>query len=104
MTADLFISYAQTMEDVMLWRALRDVGPGFYIDVGAADPDHLSVTRAFYDRGWHGINVEPLPEHVSSLKRERQRDITIQAAVAERPGTATFYRVEKNDEAGLSTL
>ena len=55
-----FVSYAQNFEDVMLWRALREVTHGFYIDVGAADPDSDSVTRAFYDRGWSGINVEPV--------------------------------------------
>ena len=54
-----FVSYAQNFEDVMLWRALRHVESGFYIDVGAAHPDDYSVTRAFYDRGWSGINVEP---------------------------------------------
>ena len=30
-----FISYAQNFEDVMLWRALKHVENGFYIDVGA---------------------------------------------------------------------
>ena len=34
-----FISYAQNYEDVILWRALRDVEHGFYVDVGAADPE-----------------------------------------------------------------
>jgi hypothetical protein len=55
------ISYAQNREDILLWRALRDLSGGFYIDVGAEDPTQNSVTRAFYERGWHGINVEPVP-------------------------------------------
>lgn len=104
MTSEPFISYAQTMEDVMLWRALRHVGPGFYIDVGAADPDRLSVTRAFYERGWHGIDVEPLPEQAARLQQKRPRDIVVQAALAEAPGTAALYRVEKDGDLGLSTL
>ena len=33
------VSYAQNFEDVMLWRALGDRPAGFWIDVGAADPD-----------------------------------------------------------------
>ena len=45
-----FVSYAQNFEDVMLWRALRHVAHGFYIDVGAGHPDESSVTRAFYAR------------------------------------------------------
>jgi hypothetical protein len=46
-----FTSYAQNFEDVTLWRALRDVEAGFYVDVGAWDPDLDSVTRAFSERG-----------------------------------------------------
>ncbi|HZF37393.1 MAG TPA: FkbM family methyltransferase, partial [Blastocatellia bacterium] len=44
-----FISYAQNFEDVMLWRALKHIDRGFYIDVGANDPDLDSVTKAFYE-------------------------------------------------------
>ena len=56
-----FISYAQNNEDVLLWRALGHVRDGFYIDVGANDPVEHSVTKAFYDAGWRGISIEPLP-------------------------------------------
>ena len=38
-----FVTYAQNFEDLMLWRALHGVHDGFYIDVGAADPDENSV-------------------------------------------------------------
>ena len=60
-----FISYAQNFEDVMLWRALgrgRD-GTGTWIDVGAGDPFLHSVTCAFHQRGWRGINLEPNGEY-----------------------------------------
>ena len=53
-----FLSYAQNMEDVMLHRALREVKQGFYVDVGANSPDLQSVTKAFYQAGWRGINIE----------------------------------------------
>src|SRR5439155_647679 len=55
-----FVSYAQNGEDFTLWCALHDVDAGTYIDIGAYDPDIDSVTRAFYDRGWSGINIEPV--------------------------------------------
>ena len=54
-----FVSYAQNFEDVMLWRALKHISNGFYIDVGAWSPDIDSVTRIFYEHGWRGVNVEP---------------------------------------------
>jgi len=47
-----FVSYAQNFEDVILWRALKHVGRGFYIDLGAQDPVIDSISLAFYEHGW----------------------------------------------------
>ena len=96
-----FVSYAQNFEDVLLWRALRGVENGFYIDVGAAHPDVDSVTRAFYDRGWSGINVEPTAEFSLRLVATRPRDINMQMVLGERPGHAELFVV---DGTGLSTM
>jgi FkbM family methyltransferase len=96
-----FLSYAQNFEDVMLWRALRGIDRGFYIDVGAAHPDTDSVTRAFYDRGWSGINVEPVAASARRLTHARLRDITLQLALGDAAGATDFFVVE---ETGLSTL
>ena len=83
------ISYAQNFEDVMLWRALKHVENGFYIDVGANDPNIESVTKTFYERGWHGINIEPLSTHFADLQNQRPRDINIRCA-----GGATAGEIE----------
>ncbi len=96
-----FVSYAQNCEDVLLWRALGAVERGFYIDVGAQHPDIDSVTRAFYDRGWSGVNIEPLVEEAARLRAARPRDITLQLALGATSGTAPFFAVEGT---GLSTL
>ncbi len=96
-----FVSYAQNLEDVMLWRALRHAEIGFYIDVGAASPTEYSVTQAFYDRGWHGINVEPHPGLFSELVAARPRDVNLQVALGDRPGTLTLHLI---GDTGLSTL
>ena len=85
----------------MLWRALGDVKQGFYIDVGAQSPDLDSVTRAFSDAGWWGINVEPHPMYHAELVKRRPRDISLQCALGERPGSATIHLVGAT---GLSTL
>lgn len=89
-----FISYAQNFEDVILWRALKGVEQGFYIDVGANDPTIDSVTKAFYDRGWHGINIEPLPSHHADLERERPRDINLQCAAASSCGEIDIWECD----------
>lgn len=96
-----FVSYAQNFEDVMLWRALRHVAPGFYIDVGAGHPDDCSVTRAFYDRGWRGLNIEPSGHYFSRLAGARPLDTNLQLALGTTPGEAILYEVPGT---GLSTM
>jgi FkbM family methyltransferase len=96
-----FISYAQNYEDVILWRALRDLERGFYVDLGAADPEELSVTRAFYERGWSGINVEPQDGYFDKLKQARPRDTNLKVAVGREVGLRTLHTVAGT---GLSTL
>ncbi|WP_114971915.1 FkbM family methyltransferase [Rhodoferax ferrireducens] len=86
-----FISYAQNHEDVMLWRALKQVKNGFYIDVGANHPSDDSVTKAFYDRGWSGINIEPLAQHIVQLQAERPRDINLQLAMGAEDGEIELF-------------
>lgn len=96
-----FISYAQNFEDVMLWRALKHVGEGFYIDVGAWSPEIDSVTRAFYEHGWRGISVEPNPEYHRQLQEVRSRDVNLRLALSDEPGSGSLNVV---DNPGLSTM
>lgn len=95
------ISFAQNQEDVMLWRALGHIRNGFYIDVGAADPVDLSVTKFFYDRGWHGINLEPQSAYFALLSAARPHDINLQLAAGREAASHIFHRI---DGTGLSTF
>jgi FkbM family methyltransferase len=88
-----FISYAQNFEDVLLWRALGHIKNGFYIDVGANDPVEHSVTKAFYDAGWHGINIEPLPSFHQEFLKQRPRDINLAIAAGAADGSLTLFDV-----------
>jgi FkbM family methyltransferase len=96
-----FVSYAQNFEDVMLWRALKHIETGFYIDVGAQDPEVDSVTKTFYDSGWHGINVEPSPQWFDKLQEKRSRDINLQLAAGSESGACLLYEFP---DTGLSTI
>lgn len=96
-----FISYAQNFEDVRLWRALQSVENGFYLDVGANHPTDDSVTRAFYDHGWHGINIEPVQAYYDALCQERPRDTNLQCVAGENAESLTFYTIA---DTGLSTV
>lgn len=81
-----FISYSQNFEDVMLWRALRHIKKGFYIDVGAQDPVNDSVSKAFYERGWRGIHIEPVPEYAALLRKDRPDETVLEIALADVDG------------------
>ncbi len=95
------ISYAQNYEDVMLWRALKHVKKGFYIDIGAAWPEDDSVTAHFYKNGWSGLNVEPNSELFRQLQEKRSRDLNVNCAVGNYVGKTEISILEN---AGLSTL
>jgi FkbM family methyltransferase len=97
-----FISFAQNGEDVVLWRALGHIESGTYLDIGANDPDLFSVTRAFYDRGWSGLCIEPEPTLVEKFKAERPRDTLLQGIISDSESeSVTFYAIAGT---GLSTM
>ena len=96
-----FVSYAQNFEDVILYRALGHIERGYFIDVGACEPEAESVTKAFYDRGWSGINVEPMPDSFARLSAARQRDVNLNVALEAAPGVARYFSVDGGN--GLST-
>jgi hypothetical protein len=50
-----FLSYARNAEDVVLWRALRDVPQGRLVEVGGQAG--AAVTRALRDRGWRAADL-----------------------------------------------
>jgi FkbM family methyltransferase len=95
-----FTSFAQNFEDVVLWRALNDVTPGRYLDIGAQDPVIDSVSYSFYKAGWRGIHVEPTPLYAALLRESRPDEIVIEAAVTDASGPIEFYEIP---ETGLST-
>jgi FkbM family methyltransferase len=95
-----FLSYAQNFEDVMLWRALRHVENGKYVDIGAQDPVVDSVSKAFYEQGWRGLHVEPVPFYADRLRHDRPDEIVLQAALGQTEGTVTLNVIAGT---GLST-
>jgi FkbM family methyltransferase len=96
------ISYAQDHEDVMLQRAFPGGVIGHYIDVGANDPVVDSVTKHFYERGWRGINIEPIPDLYDRLRADRPRDVNLNLGLANSEGRLTFH--ESPEKPGWSTF
>lgn len=102
MSSEPFISYAQNGEDVVLWRALGDIPNGRYVDVGGMDPVHLSVTKAFYDRGWRGVDIEPVPALADRFREQRPGNEVVQVAVTSAGDGETV--LHELTDTGLSTL
>lgn len=84
-------TYAQDKEDLILWQILSGIEKGFYIDVGANSPDVYSVTKLFYENGWNGINIEPLPDMFNELVAERERDINLNIGIGNTEDTMTLH-------------
>jgi FkbM family methyltransferase len=97
-----WISYAQNAEDVRLRRAFLDQPTGLYIDVGANNPVDFSITKHFYDKGWSGINVEPIPALYDRIVRARPRDTTLNVGCSNRAGSMTLH-VARGAASGMST-
>ncbi len=96
------VSFAQNREDIFLDYFFKDIKNGFYVDVGANDPTEDSVTKLFYEKGWTGINVEPIKRLFDSLVSERPKDINLNIGIASKNGEAKFR--EYHTYHGLSTM
>lgn len=97
-----FITYAQYNEDVILRALLYDVKHGFYIDVGANYPMRDSATLLFYQKGWRGINIEPVSELYKQLVKHRKRDVNLNCGAGSKQSTLTLR--EYTETPGHSTF
>jgi FkbM family methyltransferase len=95
-----FVSYAQNFEDVMLWRALKHVAQGCYVDIGAQHPLVDSVSQAFYQHGWRGVHVEPVSHYASLLRADRPDETVLQVALGAQEGVIELNVIA---DTGLST-
>ena len=81
----------------MLERLFSGKKQGFYVDVGAWDPNDYSVTRHFYLRGWHGLNIEPIAWRHAMFVENRPRDTNLRVLVGSGRGTTRFYECVEED-------
>lgn len=95
-----FFSYAQNFEDVILWRALKHIENGFYLDIGAFHPEHDSVSLAMYQHGWRGVHVEPVPEAAALFRESRPDELVVQCALSTGTEPLRLFRFE---DGGMTT-
>jgi len=103
LTIDRYLhgSFSQKGEDLIIDKYFKHKKKGFYIDVGSFHPQMNSNTKFFYDRGWHGINIEPNPTRIKLFLQERKRDRNLNIGIGTTTKRALFYEFEAK---GLSTF
>lgn len=94
------LSWSQGGEDLALIPLLKDIEHGRYLDIGAHHPDRFSVTRALYQKGWTGVNVEANPNLIGEFLKRRPRDKTLSFAVGLKPE----YVLNVFSEPAISTV
>ncbi len=82
---------SQYYEDYILSYVFDGQKNGFYIDVGASDPNSGNVTKYFHSKGWRGMNFEPQTVLYNAIVASRPNDININKAVTNSIGKSTFY-------------
>lgn len=90
-------SYSQLNEDAVLDWLTGYKDRGTYIDIGAYNPDKISNTKLFYERGWRGVNIEPDPIAFEAFKLKRPLDININTAIGQ--GDMEYF-AEPGEHAG----
>ena len=100
--------YSQYFEDYILSIFFEQIKQGHYIDVGANDPNHDSVTKYFYLKGWRGINIEPIHKQYLKLMAYRPNDLNLNIGIANHSKNMVLSVIFKNnkelDYDGLSTF
>lgn len=94
-------SYSQKYEDLYIDGLLGNKRKGFYVDVGAFDPDRFSNTKRFYLKGWTGINVEPDSGNIGKFYRQRPLDVNLNMGIGAKKGKMFLYKFIPSS---LSTL
>ncbi|MGC4118204.1 MAG: glycosyltransferase [Myxococcales bacterium] len=88
------MSYSQYGEDMVLRAIFHRFPPnyrGFYVDIGANHPTRRSNSFHFYERGWRGICIDPIPLGAERFRKARPRDAFLPVGVAEKNRQMTYY-------------
>jgi len=82
---------SQCEEDQIIAALLPPPLVGTYLDIGAGEPVQCSNTWSLYQRGWRGLLIEPFPEFILQLLRQRPGDRVFPVAASNQTGLIPFY-------------
>ena len=89
------VSYSQFAEDLMVSNILGyNKSKGYYVDIGCNHPINYSNTYIFYQRGFHGVCIDPNSNYEKDWQRYRPRDLFKQFAVGIDEGNLSYLEYE----------
>jgi FkbM family methyltransferase len=91
---------SQYGEDLWIWDVLGQQTQGFFIELGAFDGYHFSVTYGFEAMGWNGLLIEALPGPYEKCRQRRPHSRVVNAALGRRGATGTVKFMNVQDQFG----
>jgi len=93
----------QASEGELIWEFFGRMPDGFFVEVGANDPQKGSQTWFLEQRGWRGILIEPLSRFYVALKAARPCSRVFQVACGApgHPPEADLFVAENSEHSSL---
>lgn len=85
------VSHSQVGEDLQIAYFLGRSEGVTYIDVGCLWPVRLSNTYYFYERGGHGLCIDPNPTLAGEWHEARPRDVFLNAGIGAEPAQLSYH-------------
>ncbi|MBL4592444.1 MAG: FkbM family methyltransferase [Flavobacteriales bacterium] len=79
------LTYSQCGEDIIIDHILKNIlklDVIDYLDIGTNHPRHSNNTYKFYEQGYSGVCIEPNPDLVKLIRKERPRDKCLNIGVS----------------------
>jgi len=99
---NLFNSYSQKQEDILIGKFFNNKKTGFYIDIGANDPIKMNNTYRFYKIGWRGILIEPHPKKFTKITETRPQDLKLKIGIGLKEGIIPYYEANPDSYSTFS--
>ncbi len=89
------LSYARGGLDLVLQEIFGNKTNGSYLDIGCYDPIYDSNTFRLYQKGWHGVVVDPNSRFRSRFEAYRPKDIFLNNIVSSSNEELTYYSFQE---------
>lgn len=89
--------YSQHGEDYLISELFKNKNDGIFVEVGCVDGRKFSNTLHLAEKGWVGVCVEPHPDYVEKLKKNRKESEIFSCAAGKADNRKVNFYAEKRD-------